>query len=65
MTFGALVSEATLPRPNDDIFVLISEGEGKQSPKMAVVVVAQLVEWSLSVPENRGSNLVIGKFYIL
>ena len=27
------------------------------------VVVAQLVEWSLLIPEVRGSNPVIGKIY--
>ena len=27
------------------------------------VVVAQLVEWSLPIPEVRGSNPVIGKIY--
>ena len=28
------------------------------------VVVPQLVEWSLTVPEVRGSNQVIGKFIL-
>ena len=28
------------------------------------VTVAQLVEWSLPIPDVRGSNLVIGKIYI-
>ena len=28
------------------------------------MVVAQLVEWSLPIPDVRGSNLVIGKIYI-
>ena len=28
------------------------------------MVVAQLVEWSIPVPEVRGSNPVIGKIYI-
>ena len=28
------------------------------------VVVAQLVEWLLPIPEVRGSNPVIGNFYI-
>ena len=33
---------------------------------MRAVVVAQLVEWSLPIPEVRGSNPVIGKnLYIL
>ena len=28
-------------------------------------VVAQLVEWQLPTPESRGSNPVIGQFYLL
>ena len=33
--------------------------------KRRAVVVAQLAEWSLSIPEVRGSNPVIGKFFYL
>ena len=32
--------------------------------KRRAVVVAQLAEWSLSIPEVRGSNPVIGKFFL-
>ena len=36
----------------------------KYKKTIRAVVVAQLVEWSLSTPEVHGSNPVIGKIYI-
>ena len=43
------------------IFCPVKFGFGMKENNQGAVVVAQLVEWSLLIPEVRGLNSVIGK----
>ena len=40
------------------------EGDSEVRKKGRAVVVAQLTAWSLLIPEDQGSNIVTGNFYI-
>ena len=43
---------------------IIERASNRQTGKTWAVVVAQLIEWFLLLPEVRGSNPVIGKKFI-
>ena len=57
---------ATSRRGDSDLFLISTDRERKKSSgRRRNGVVAQLVERSLAIPEDRDLNPVIGKIYIL